>query len=143
MSWPAFRTPPRAGPGWAAYVGASLITLIAPVLLGAILSVSAGALFGTETEAGLGALLFTAGFFLAFSFYLSWTGLILAIPLAILAFRHGWAGWAMAVLAGISTGAVIYTVFGMEWFITMPAGALFGAVFWLSMRWLSPRSFSA
>lgn len=117
------------------------MTIVVPVLLGALLSLGASAFFSSETLIGPGALLFTIGVFLSFSFYLSWAGLMVAIPLAFLAFRYGIAGWGSAVIGGIAVGGIIFSLFGLEWPVTLPAGAFFGAVFWVSLRLLSPKSF--
>lgn len=139
--WPILRTPERAAPGIWALFGATIITIIAPVLLGAGIFLFAGFVFGHETEAGFGSFLFMIGFFLAFSFYLSWAGLIIAVPLAILAFRYGTAGWSVALVAGIAVGTLMFAVFGLAWFVTIPAGIIFALTFWLALRWLAPTSF--
>lgn len=140
--WPAIRTPKGVVPGWRAFLGASIISLVVPVLTGIALTILASLVFsGPGNTSPFGALLFTAGFFLGFSIYLSWVGLLMALPLVILAFRLGGAGWVTALAIGVLTGGLIYLTLGMAWAMTLPLGAFFAAVFWLSLRWISPDSF--
>ncbi len=141
MSWPALRTVAGRVPTWRQFALASLITLIAPVVVGASLSILFAPAHGTDAAIGFGGALFIAGFYLAFSFYLSWLGLLVALPLSIMAMRRGFAGWAVALLAGLAVGGLIGAGLGLAPWLTAPAGLIHGGTYWLALRLLAPAVF--
>jgi hypothetical protein len=68
--------------------------------------------------------------------------LVLAIPLAILAARNGWAGLASTTMAGTILGGVAGLLWGFSailWLFAM-FGCIYGGVFWMVLRRYSPEA---
>ncbi|MFP4569672.1 hypothetical protein [Rhodosalinus sp.] len=131
MNWPARRTRPglRAGP---ARLGlAALVAYLAPVPPGMLLL-----WLGTLVEQGPPAASYIAshGFFLLASLYLSWAGLLVGVPLSILALRTDWAGWAVALGTGAVLAAGVSHLTGLEPDIVLPGALLIAATYWLALR---------
>jgi hypothetical protein len=129
MSWPALRTRAGLRLSWPRLALAGAIAWAAPVPLGALL-IGLGALLRQAPEAPLQ----VTGFFLVASAYLSWAGLLVGVPLSVLALRRGWAGWAVALGTGAALGAAAGLATGLEAGIVLPGALVIAAVYWLALR---------
>ena len=129
MSWPALRTRPGLRLSWPRLALAAGVAWAAPVPLGALL-IGLGALIDRGPDAALQ----VTGFFLVASVYLSWSGLIAGVPLSVLALRHGWSGWAVALAAGATLGGLATALSGLEASITLPGALVITAAYWLMLR---------
>ena len=120
-------------------LNASLGVLLVPIVLGLIL---AG--IGTAFEMVIGRGLWSqklaeAGMLLVFSPLLSFIACLLAIPVAVWALRRGFAGWAVACLAGMLATFVVFVVVNRDFdpavlYVSMIFGLPFGGLYWLSAR---------
>lgn len=77
--------------------------------------------------------------FAAFSFYFSWIGLLMGVPLAIAALKRGIAGWGMALLAGATVGQVVALVLSMP--IALAMGPFLALIYWIGLRLSVPGAF--
>lgn len=64
-------------------------------------------------------------------------GLLIGMPLSVLAMSKGKAGWLVALAAGTIAGGLIGLLLQV-FVVTAPIGALFGGLYWLFTRWLAP-----
>jgi hypothetical protein len=131
VNWPALRTRPglRAGPARLAL--AAVVAYLAPIPPGALLL-----WLGTLVEQGPPTASHVAshGFFLLASLYLSWVGLLVGVPLSVLALRTGFAGWAVALGTGAALAASVSLLTGLEPDIVLPGAMLSAGVYWLVLR---------
>ena len=131
MSWPALRTRPglRAGPARLAL--AAVVAYLAPIPPGVLLL-----WVGTPVEQGPSAASYVAshGVFLLASLYLSWAGLLVGVPVSVLALRTGFAGWAVALGTGAALAAAVSLLTGLEPDIVLPGALLSAGVYWLVLR---------
>ncbi len=85
------------------------------------------------------------GSVLIFSPFLSWAGLLPAIPLGIWALSKGWAGWLSAVIAGSIFGGFIWALIVAGDWAALPIGMLIGAgfaaLFGVCARMTNPKVF--
>ncbi|MGX9350857.1 hypothetical protein ACS3QZ_06625 [Shimia sp. W99] len=142
--WPVFRTDKEAARKvfWRHHAIACAAVLIVPSLLGYIYLIL---FISSETKAtlswggvdGLTISLFAS--FAAFSFYFSWIGLLMGVPLAIAALKRGIAGWGMALLAGAAVGQVVALVLSMP--IALAMGPFLALIYWISLRLSVPGAF--
>lgn len=161
MSWPALRTVPVRlreagfGPFAAGVQGALLGVPLALAALGLVVVLVATPIrFLAGAEPHLGSLLTVPIGVLWFGLVgavIVVPALLVALVLAALAARAGWAGWLVAIMSGVLVGALagaassasLASAFRLEGEApTFGAlGAIYGAAFWLSARWMHPHVF--
>ena len=156
MSFPWLRVPPSQAATLTRWdIGRSLvITCLGLPLIGVLgkyLLLALDVPLTTASE-GYGAVYFIL-VCLQVSVLVSWVFAIAAIPLVRIAVRRGFIGWSVAIAAGWGVGLLVTLVLlfvaSDEFngsvsiaFVTSLFGALFGLVFWLILRALSPSSFA-
>lgn len=146
--WPAIRTLPDHAAGhtsavvWAGAMGVLLI----PLLLSLGLGVTGWLLNNLTGFDRLAVGLRDMALILMMTPFLSFFGILAAVPTAIFALRRGVAGWLCAVLAGGVVGFVVFAVVtkdiktGVLW-LGLITGCPFGGLFWLSGRLARPSVF--
>jgi hypothetical protein len=119
------------------YAGLLTLMLIVVPVIGFLIAVVTSPFVDELNNNILLSQLYIVGVFVGFSPMFSWAGLLLGVPLSILAMSRGMAGWGVAAgggtLAGALTGAVLGSVMFMAAF-----GAGFGLLYWIFLRWLAP-----
>ena len=142
--WPVIRTTVSGQRHLTVLIYAGLLTLMLIVvpIMGFLLALVTSLFVADLNDNGLLSLLYISGIFVGFSPMFSWAGLLLGVPLSILAMSRGMAGWGVAAgggtLAGALTGAVLGSVSFMAAF-----GAGFGLLYWIFLRWLAPAALLA
>ena len=142
--WPVLRTDKEAAGKvfWRHHAIACAAVLIVPSLLGygyLVLLTSSEAM-ATLSWGGVDGL--TIGLFAsfaAFSFYFSWIGLMIGVPLAIASLRRGIAGWGIALLAGAVIGQLVALVLSTP--IALAMGPFLALIYWISLRLSAPGAF--
>ena len=143
--WPILNTPAeKAGlVRWWHHAIACAAVVVLPTVLGfAVLSVinPDSPLASTVFAEVDGALVGMFAFFSTFSFYFSWLGLLIGVPLAIRALKIGKAGWGAALAVGVLAGALISAFLSMP--MAVPMGASLALIYWISLRLLVSDAFS-
>ena len=137
--WPAIRTTVGGHRHLTALIYAGLLTLMLIVVpvIGFLIAVVTSPFVDELNNNILLSQLYIVGIFVGFSPMVSWAGLLLGVPLSILAMSRGMAGWGVAAgggtLAGALTGVFLGSVMFMATF-----GAGFGLLYWIFLRWLVP-----
>lgn len=80
---------------------------------------------------------------LTYSWIASWLGILVSIPIVVLARARGWFGWATAALTGAVEAFVLLSLFfGARWDAELLqlclGGAILGLSFWLVVRVMHP-----
>ena len=138
------RTSPEAGKRvrWHHHAIACGAVLLVPTLLGygfLVLFADAETL-ATASFAGIdGLTLSLFATLAAFSFYFSWIGLLVGVPLAVFALRRGLAGWLSALLAGIAVGQLITALLSLP--LASVMGPFLALIYWLGLRLSVPDAF--
>jgi len=145
-SWPAIQTDPAASKG--KELGILLICalgmVLLPVLLGGLSVMVSSVIGGASGRGAFVRGLEEIGFVLMYSPVASWIGLLIGVPMAFIAMRLGFAGWLIAVVAGLVAGFLITLAQpGMEVFSMVALGGVFGGLFWLSGRLVFRSAFRA
>jgi len=102
--WRAVDTGGEAIPGLGAQVLAAVLNLLAWALLGAVLTTLAQLL--QPHAPALAAVAGVVGFYALMSFWLSWLGYALGVPLLHRMQRRGRGGWAVVLAGGLIVGLV-------------------------------------
>ncbi|WP_377507731.1 hypothetical protein [Octadecabacter sp. R77987] len=119
------------------YAGLLALMLIVVPACGVMVAVVAGWMGNGLNGSGPMSVLALVGVFLGYSPILSWAGLLIGMPLSVLAMSKGKAGWLVALAAGAIAGGLIGLLLQAV-VVTAPFGALFGGLYWLFTRWLAP-----
>lgn len=115
------RSAPQPRPPWRDLLAAALATWILPALLGAA-GLAVMQIAGRVLDGGAALAFHAIALLLAFSPLLSFSGLLIAVPLASVLLRHGWFGWLPAGALGLGIGAVLAKAFDLA--IAAPFGLI-------------------
>lgn len=137
--WPAINTPVGGQRYVAPMVYVALVTLVFLIVPvgGALLTLIAVILGGSDTPPNFATPAYLLGILLTLSPPVSWAGLLVGVPLSILAMARGYAGWLVSTLAGAVIGLLCGMFLESPEFMA-PGGALMGGLYWIFLRWLAP-----
>ncbi|SMY06580.1 hypothetical protein [Flavimaricola marinus] len=130
-------------PHWMGILG---VLLVVPIVGWLFLAAFGSILTWLFPDSEVSAAIMGAAALAGLSPFLSWMGLLIGVPLAILAGYSGFGGWVVTLAGGALCGYAVGAVIGGA---AMPGpppifavlGSVFGGFYWLSARLFCPEAF--